>query len=126
MAGPKVVLVIDDDAYIRRVIELKLKKNGYEVVTASNGMEGLDLVHSLKPDAVITDLNMPNMDGEALCRATNPLKKERDFLTVVLTARVNPDERKWLAEMQTTQFFEKPFSPSRLLSCVDEYFKSLG
>jgi CheY-like chemotaxis protein len=121
-AGPKVVLVIDDDAFIRRVIELKLKRQGYEVASASNGEIGLEMVQRLKPDVVMTDLNMPRMGGEAFCRATNPSKKERTFLTIVLTARINPEDQLWIAEMQNTRFFEKPFSPSRLIACLDEYF----
>ena len=123
-ADSKVVLVIDDDAFIRRVIELKLKRQGYQVVTASNGADGLELVQGLKPDVVIADLNMPKMDGETLCRVTNPSKKEKAFLTIVLTARIRPEDRIWVAEMENTRFFEKPFSPSRLIACLDEYFKS--
>jgi DNA-binding response OmpR family regulator len=120
----KTVLIIDDDAYIQRVISLKLKKYGYRVATAFNGGEGLKLVESLKPDVVITDLNMPKVDGETFCRATNPLKKERSFLTIVLSARVNPQDQLWLREMEKTKFFEKPFSPSQLLAYVNAYFET--
>jgi len=122
LASPKTVLVIDDDAYILRVIELKLRKHGYGVITASNGEDGLNLIESSKPDVVITDLNMPRMDGETLCRATEPLRKERGFLTIVLTARVNPDDRRWLGQMENTKFVEKPFSPSGLLAYLNAYF----
>ncbi len=124
MANPKTILVIDDDAYIVKVIALKLKNNGYTVSTASDGSAGLELIESLKPEVVITDINMPRMDGETLCKMTNPLKKERRFLTIVLSSRLNPDDRRWLEEMEETKFFEKPFSPSQLLACVNEYFKS--
>jgi CheY-like chemotaxis protein len=122
LANDKTVLIIDDDAYILKVIALKLKNNGYSVVTASDGREGLELIESHKPEVVITDLNMPRMDGETLCKMTNPLKKERKFLTIVLSARINPDDRRWLSQMEDTMFFEKPFSPSQLLHCVNEYF----
>ncbi len=124
MAEPKKVVVIDDDAYILKVIALKLGNNGYSVTTAADGHEGLELILNLKPHVVITDINMPRMDGETLCRMTNPLKKERKFLTIVLTSRLNPDDRRWLAQMEETMFFEKPFSPSRLLMCVNEYCKT--
>ncbi len=120
----KTVLVVDDDVHIRRVIDITLTRSGYRVITASNGADGLKLVQSLQPDAVITDLNMPVLDGEALCKTTNPLKKERRFLTVVMTGRINPEEKVWLAEMDDTAFFEKPFSPIRLTACIDEYFKN--
>ena len=122
----RLILIIDDDAFIRRVIEVKLKKQGYKAVTATNGAEGLELVRSLKPDVVIVDVKMPIMDGEAFCRATNPLKKEKTFLTIVLTARVNPENQIWLSQMENTRFFEKPFSPSKLVGCLREYFTILG
>jgi DNA-binding response OmpR family regulator len=121
LVDPKVVLIIDDDSYIRRVIELKLTRHGYRVVTAENGAEAVNLIHSLKPDVMITDLNMPGVDGEAVCRMANPLKKERSFLTIVLSARIRREDRTWLAEMDDTQFMEKPFSPSRLLAAVNQH-----
>jgi DNA-binding response OmpR family regulator len=122
LAESKTVLIIDDDIHIRRIIELKLTRSGYRVITAPDGVEGLELVYSMKPDVVITDINMPRLNGEDLCKKTNPLKKETSFLTVVMTARINPEDQNWLAEMDDTRFFEKPFSPTRLLACIDEYF----
>jgi DNA-binding response OmpR family regulator len=124
LAGPKTVLVIDDDVHIRRIIELGLTRSGYHVVTAADGAKGLELFRAVKPDAVVTDLNMPQLDGEALCRKTNPLKKERNFLTIVMTARINPQDKEWVREMDDTRFFEKPFSPTRLVACIDEYFEN--
>ena len=118
----KKVLVIDDELHIRRVIEIKLKNRGYQVITATNGLEGLEIIKTQKPDAVITDINMPGMDGEALCRLTDVLKIERPFLTIVMTARISPEERNWISELTETQFMEKPFSPSKLLDAVNKYF----
>jgi DNA-binding response OmpR family regulator len=118
----KKVLVIDDEAHIRRVIELKLKQRGYQVLQAKDGEQGLDLIHSQRPDVVITDIMMPKLDGKALCEQTNRLKKERSFLTLIVTCRISPDERRWISKMQDTLFMEKPFSPSRLLECIDRYF----
>jgi DNA-binding response OmpR family regulator len=69
----KKVLIIDDEPHIRRVIELKLKQRGYQVFEAKDGEEGLELIHTLCPDAVITDIMMPKLDGKALCEQTNRL-----------------------------------------------------
>lgn len=123
MNTDKIVLVVDDEPHIRRVIEVKLRNRGYRVITAKNGRQGLDLIHSQQPDAVVTDINMPLMDGETLCKLTNKLKKERPFLTVVVTARISPQEQAWVNEMTDTQLMPKPFSPSKLLQCVDAYFE---
>ena len=123
MGNDKKILVIDDDAHIRRMIEIKFKKRGYTVILARNGEEGLDLIQSQQPDAVITDINMPKLDGKSLCLQTNELKKERPFLTIVMTARISPDEQNWVNEMIDTELLQKPFSPSKMLDYVDRYFK---
>ena len=122
MENNKKVLVVDDEAHIRRVIEVKLKKRGYQVLTATNGKEGLKLIETQKPDVVITDIMMPEMDGKTLCERTNCLKKQRSFLTIIMTCRISPDEESWTDEMQDTLFMEKPFSPARLVECIDHYF----
>ena len=119
----KKILVIDDDAQIRRVVELKLRKRGYDVLMAMNGEDGLQVIESEEPDAVVTDITMPKLDGQALCKQTNHLKKKRPFLTIVMTNRISPDDRHWVKDMQDTQLMEKPFSPTRLLDCIDEYFR---
>ncbi len=122
MASDKRVLVIDDEGPIRRVIEMKFKNRGYQVMTATNGEEGLGLIHAHKPDVVITDIMMPKLDGKSLCEQTVGLKDERPFLTIVVTCRISPEERSWTGQMRDTVLMEKPFSPSRLLEQVEQYF----
>lgn len=122
MARNKMILIVDDEAPIRRVVELKLKNGGYDVLSATNGEEALRIIQNEKPDAVITDINMPKMDGKELCEQSDPLKQERPFLTIIMTARIMPDERVWIDKMRDTIFMEKPFSPSRLLESIDRYF----
>ena len=92
------------------------------MITAVNGKEGLNLIKTQKPDVVISDIMMPEMDGKTLCKRTNSLKKERPFLTIIITSRISPDEESWTDDMEDTLFIEKPFSPSRLLECIDKYF----
>ena len=122
MENNKRVLVIDDEAHIRRVIELKFKNQGYRVTTATNGEEGLDIIETEQPDVVITDIMMPKMDGKTLCERVNELKKKRPFLTIVMTCRISPTEQDWIDQLQDTVFVEKPFSLSTILKCVDQYF----
>lgn len=122
MEKRKKVLVVDDEAPVRRVLELKLKNGGYDVLLADNGEDALKIIESEKPDAVVTDINMPRMNGKELCEKTNDLKRERPFLTIIMTARILPDEEQWIAGMQDTLFMEKPFSPSYILESIDQYF----
>ncbi len=118
----KKVLIVDDEAPIRRVLEFKLKNSGYQVLIATNGAQGLELIKTSRPDAVITDIMMPEMHGQQLCEQSNVLKKERPFLTIVVTCRIAQDEQQWINKMQDTLFMEKPFSPARLVECIDQYF----
>ncbi len=118
----KKVLIVDDEAPIRRVLEFKLKNKGYQVLIAKNGAQGLELIKTQQPHAVITDIMMPEMDGKQLCQQSNALKKERPFLTIVVTCRIAQDEQQWINKMQDTLFMEKPFSPARLVECIDQYF----
>lgn len=122
MERNKKVLIVDDDAHVRRVIQVKLKSQGYEVLMARDGEEGLRMINEEKPDAVITDINMPKLDGEALVKQSNELKKERPFLTIVMTARISPQEQKWVDQMQDTQLMQKPFSPNMMLKTLNNYF----
>ncbi len=114
--------MIDDEAHIRKVIETKLKNWGYEVATADNGKTGLEHIMEEHPDAVIMDINVPKIDGKKLCMMTNVLKKNRSFLTIVITARIASDEKIWVNEMKDTLFMEKPFSPAKILEGLDTYF----
>ena len=117
----KTALIVDDEAHIRRVLEVKLKKQGMRVIMAKNGQEALDLIHENRPDVVITDINMPIMDGKTLCIRTNPLKKEKTFLTIVVTARIDPQETIWINELQDTLLMEKPFSPMEIVQKIQSY-----
>ena len=126
MADNKTILVVDDEGPIRRVIELKLRNRGYRVITASDGEEGLALLRREKPDAVVTDIMMPKLDGKSLCEQAEPLKRAGPFLTIVVTCRISPEERSWVGRMTDTILMEKPFSPSRLLDRLEEYFRKNG
>jgi len=126
LAKNKKILIIDDEAYIRRVLELKLTNKGYQVLTAANGEEGLAAIEGQQPDAVVSDIMMPKLDGKSLCEKTNDIKKKRPFLTIIITARINPEERDWISEMQDTMFMEKPFSPNKIVDSIEKYFEAMG
>jgi DNA-binding response OmpR family regulator len=123
LGNPAKILIVDDEAYIRRVVELKLKNKGHVVITAANGMEGLEKFKLYKPEIIITDIKMPGMDGQALCQQINNTKNEKPHLIVVVTCSVSGSSFEWLKKMNGT-LLEKPFSPSRLLNIIDEFLKN--
>ena len=115
------ILIVDDEAYIRRVLELKLKNKGYEVFTAVDGTEGLEKFNLHHPDILITDVKMPGMDGQALCEQINSTNNEKPYLIIVVTCSVSEGNMRWINNMCDTLLLEKPFSPSRVLEAIENH-----
>jgi CheY-like chemotaxis protein len=122
-AEKKKILIADDEPYVIRVIKLKLINAGYEVTTASNGLEALEKIESLRPDVLISDIRMPKLSGRELCFRTMPLKQKKEFLTIVITSSIEKDDRDWAQSLEKTVFLEKPFSPKALLNIIGQYCK---
>lgn len=125
-AERKKILIADDEPYVIRVVKLKLTNAGYEVITASNGLEALEKIKSARPDVVISDVNMPKLGGKDLCLRTIPLKKEKDFLTIVITSSLEEEDRDWAKSLENTILIEKPFSPKELVKIISHYFTRPG
>lgn len=123
MTEPKKILIIDDEAFIRRILGVALSEAGHRIISADSGEKGLELIGSEAPEVVITDIRMPSMSGRELCEATDPIKAERPFLTIVITGYINPDDRDWIGTLRDTLFMEKPFSPAKILRHIDTYFE---
>ena len=118
------ILIVDDEAYIRRVLELKLKNKGYEVITAVNGAEGIEKLNLYDPDVVITDIKMPGMDGRALCEKINNSKNDKPYLIIVVTCSVSDRNMRWINNMRDTLLLEKPFSPTRVLEAIEDHVEN--
>ena len=119
-------MIVDDEAYIRRVLELKLRNKGYEVFTASNGTEGLEKFNLYAPDVVITDIKMPEMDGQALCERITSADNVKPYLIIVITCSVSEGNVRWTNNMCDTLVLAKPFSPSRVLEAIENYTGNLN
>ena len=116
----KKVLVADDEIHIVHVVAMKLRNNGFDVITAENGVESLKLALSEKPDVIITDFQMPAMTGLEMIEE---LRKHDDMLNVpviMLTARgfaIDEDQKQ---RLNISRCVSKPFSPKELLNQVEE------
>ncbi|MDY6877415.1 MAG: response regulator [Chloroflexota bacterium] len=115
------ILVVDDSALMRRLIQKVLQTAGYEVICAADGQEGLDKIAAEKPDMVIMDRNMPQVDGMEALRAlrTNPVTSSLPVL--VTSARLGFAEA---AEMQTAGangLIPKPFQSKQLLAIIRQH-----
>ncbi len=117
------ILIVDDEPFNHRVLKLKFENAGYKVVAASNGLDGLNKFKTESPDVVITDINMPVMDGREMCSSLREIGCGRQFLTIVVTSLVDKAERQWVNDLENTICIEKPVSPNNLLATVEDYFK---
>jgi len=114
------VLVVDDEVHIVHVVAIKLRNNGYEVITAANGIEAFELVHSEKPDIIVTDFQMPGMTGLQLVEKIRQNKATKDIPVILLTARSFAIEDEKKQDLQISECLSKPFSPKELLRMIED------
>ena len=115
------IVVCDDEAHITRAISMKLTKAGFDVETAPDGQAGWEAVQREQPDMVITDYQMPRLDGIELSRRLQQDPATRSLPIILLTAKgFELDEEQLQAEAPSIRLFVKPFSPRELLDCVRE------
>jgi OmpR family response regulator RpaB len=105
------VLVADDEASIRQIVEARLKMAGFEVVTAGNGEEALERYYEVHPDLVVLDIMMPHMDGLQVCKQ---IRKRDTTPIIMLTAKGDIADRINALEMGADDYIIKPFSPREL------------
>ena len=105
------ILVVDDEASIRRILETRLKMVGYEVFTAADGEEAIESYQKNNPDLVILDVMMPKMDGYGV---TREIRKTSETPIIILTALGDVSERITGLELGADDYVIKPFSPKEL------------
>jgi DNA-binding response OmpR family regulator len=121
------ILVVDDDPDILDAVTMILESQGYQVVTAENGLQGLAKIEAEEPDVMILDLLMPKMDGFALFKELQDPKwlKYKDMPILILSSvREEASRRRYEletgVELGMADYIEKPFSPDVLLKRVGE------
>lgn len=105
------ILVADDEASIRRILETRLKMVGYDVVVAEDGEEAVDVFNKTNPDLVVLDVMMPKMDGYGV---TREIRRTSDVPIIILTALGDVSERITGLELGADDYVIKPFSPKEL------------
>ena len=122
----KNILIVDDEPHVIRVLKLSLEKNGYVVTAAHNGEQALERLKDNLPDILITDIDMPRMNGKELCSRIKNDMPDRNFPILVLTSKTEIEHRVWTRDMKLTMFLEKPVSIRKLLKLLDDYKKDHG
>jgi CheY-like chemotaxis protein len=119
MPSGKTVLICDDEAAIRRIVAAKLVSAGYTVREAVDGHQGLQMARESPPSVIVCDLQMPVMDGVAMCVQLRAMDSTRDIPVIMLTARGHmvPDED--IERAAISELIAKPFSARALLEIVN-------
>ena len=120
----KRVLVVDDERHIVRLVQVNLERQGYEVLTAYDGVECLEKAKAEKPDLIVLDVMMPRMDGfEALQRLKSD-PETNHIPVIMLTARAQDRDVLQGYQYGADLYLTKPFSPLELISLVKRVFES--
>ncbi|MDE2306354.1 MAG: response regulator [Gammaproteobacteria bacterium] len=112
------ILAVDDSASMRQMVGFTLRRAGYEVVEAEDGVEALEFAREHSVDLVLTDVNMPRMDGITLVRELRALGTYKFVPMLVLTTEAGPEKKLQGKQAGATGWLVKPFNPDKLLATI--------
>ena len=115
---PKKILVVDDEPHIVKMVESRLKANGYEVIIAYDGQEAVEKVNSDMPDLIVLDLLLPKIDGYMVSDMLKQEEKYKNIPIVMLTARAGYEDMKKGLEIGAIAYLTKPFKAEVLLGII--------
>ena len=116
----KKILIIDDEINLVVLLESRLKMQGYEVITASDGQAGLEMAKKYKPDLIILDLMLPKMDGYTVCGLLKNDRRYAKIPIILFTARIQESDRQTGKEVGAEAYITKPFDPKVLMAKIEE------
>ena len=116
----KKVLVCDDEPYIVESVSYVVRKAGYEVAVAEDGMEALSTARRERPDLIFLDIMMPRLSGQEVCRQLKEDPDTKGAYIVMLTARGQEEDERRAMEMGADEFMTKPFSPRKMRAKLQE------
>lgn len=120
MAKPK-ILVVDDEPDVVEFIERTLRPEGFEVISASDGMGALDMVDSEKPDLVLLDIMMPVMSGYEVCELIKSNPQTKNTPVICVSSAHTPDARALSLRVGAATLIVKPFLPAELVAQIRRY-----
>jgi len=110
----KVILVADDSSMIRKLVSRALESQGFKVITASDGMEALEKMALEEVDLVITDLNMPNVDGYEFISSLRQSEAYREVPVIILSSEAKESDKERGFQVGANAYLVKPFNPKRI------------
>jgi len=116
----KTILVVDDSASVRNVVSISLKSAGYDVITANDGVDALSKLNGVKIHLIVSDVNMPNMDGITLVKEVKKLPAYKFVPICMLTTESENSKMQEGKAAGAKAWIVKPFQPPKLLSAVEK------
>ena len=120
VASKHKILAIDDSPTVRKLMEMILASEGYDIITAADGMEGLAKAKAESPSVVLVDFVMPKMNGYQVCKIMKETPELKDTPIILVTSRGEKVGSKFVEMLGVTEYFTKPFQPEDLLNKIQE------
>jgi DNA-binding response OmpR family regulator len=121
----KKILVVDDEVFLVKAIQIRLKRAGYDVITAYDGLDGLNKAREEKPDLIILDVMLPKKNGYQVCRLLKFDEQYKHIPIIMLTAKGQKTDREWGEKTGADCYITKPFEDAELLSKIKELLREV-
>src|SRR3989338_9714442 len=119
-AHKRKILIVDDDKNIIETLKTRLETNGYRIVTASNGLEGLDKANAEKPDLIILNVMMPQLDGIMTTLRLKGMAETKTTPIIIMTGIKERDNMVLARHVGASDYITKPFESAELLKKIDK------
>jgi len=117
------VMVVDDSLTVRKITSRLLSREGYHVLTAKDGVDGLEQLIDTMPDVLLVDIEMPRMDGFDFTRNVRADERLKHLPIIMITSRTADKHRNYAFEIGVNHYLGKPYQEDELLALVQEYTK---
>jgi chemosensory pili system protein ChpA (sensor histidine kinase/response regulator) len=120
-SGAPLVMVVDDSLTVRKITSRMLAREGYEFVTAKDGVDALQQLQDMKPDCILLDVEMPRMDGFEFARNVRADDATRGIPIIMITSRTADKHRNHALEIGVNEYMGKPYQEDELLVLIKRY-----
>jgi DNA-binding response OmpR family regulator len=122
----KKILVVEDDPSTLRFIEYTLQQDGFEVMLAKNGLDGLKLAQTQHPDLIVLDIMLPGLDGYEVCNRLRQKPETASILILMLSAKARQEDKDMGLKMGADAYLSKPVDPTEIVNKVKSLLQGTG
>jgi len=122
----KTVLIVDDSVAVRKITSRLMERQGWDVLTAKDGVDAMGQLQDTYPDIMLLDIEMPRMDGFEVLSAVRRDERLKDLPIIMITSRTGAKHQQQALELGVNRFLGKPFQEANLLSTIDEVLTEVG